>query len=570
MARSSRCVRTTVVAGGNRRRRRRPIRSRRSDAQRRANEHLLHSGDLRRLIDVDVRSELERELVLSGARGAEQRLHHLDRAAVMLDHAAQKRAVEVRPARPVEGVELRRRQHARHECFVMCVARRHAGHRAHGRPGVRVSGDRVEIRLRHGLSPVGQPLLHDPNLVLLRVDDPRAERAHVVARAMGRRPARHDHRLRMVRDHPRHEGDVGRRVRPAHAVGERLSDRCGVGVHRRESRRLRARSARGTDEQNCRQSADPGPTNGWPATAGRTRTSKSVKHKLTLARCATRVKRGAAAHPSSPRRPASLRLDHAAPHHTFTARSTMAKFSNILGTVGNTPIVKINRLAPAGVTLYVKIEAFNPLGSVKPGQTVIEATSGNTGIGLAMVCAAKGYPLVVTMAESFSVERRRLMRFLGAKVVITPAAGRGIGMVEKATELANKHGWFEPHQFENEANADMHTWTTAREIVDDFKGEKLDYWVTGFGTGGTLKGEARVLAKERPDTKIVVCEPDDAPMLTSGEKQGRNADGTPAKPHPAFKPHPMQGWSPDFIPLITGEAIDKKAVDRILTVPGPE
>src|SRR6185437_9353092 len=211
----------------------------------------------------------------------------------------------------------------------------------------------------------------------------------------------------------------------------------------------------------------------------------------------------------------------------------MAKYASILETIGNTPVIRINRLGPKGVNLYVKIEAFNPLGSVKdrlaigvieaaeksgelkPGQTVIEATSGNTGIGLAMVCAAKGYPLVVTMAESFSVERRKLMRFLGAKVILTPAAERAVGMINKTIELAEKHGWFMTRQFENEANADMHSRTTAREIVDDFAGEKLDYWVTGFGTGGTLKGVARVLAKERPDTKIVVCEPDDAPMLSS-------------------------------------------------------
>src|SRR5512141_1048596 len=266
----------------------------------------------------------------------------------------------------------------------------------------------------------------------------------------------------------------------------------------------------------------------------------------------------------------------------------MTKFANILETVGNTPVVKIGKLAPPGVNLYVKIEAFNPLGSVKdrlalgvieaaeksgelkPGQTVIEATSGNTGIGLAMVCAQKGYPLVVTMAETFSVERRRLMRFLGAKVVITPAAERGMGMVKKAVELAETHGWFLTRQFENEANPDMHSRTTAREIVNDFKGEKLDYWVTGFGTGGTLKGVARVLKKELPDTKIIVCEPADAPMLTSGEKQERNADGTPAKPNPAFKPHPMQGWSPDFIPKITGDAVDMKLIDRVLTVAGSD
>jgi cysteine synthase A len=263
-------------------------------------------------------------------------------------------------------------------------------------------------------------------------------------------------------------------------------------------------------------------------------------------------------------------------------------YANILETVGHTPVVKINRLAPPDINLYVKIEAFNPLGSVKdrlalgvieaaeksgelkPGQTVIEATSGNTGIGLAMVCAQKGYPLVVTMAETFSVERRRLMRFLGAKVVLTPAAERGMGMVNKAAELAKANGWFMTRQFENEANPDMHSRTTAREIIDDFAGEKLDYWVTGFGTGGTLKGVARVLAKERPDTKIIVCEPEDAPMLTSGGPQQRKPDGTPAAPHPEWKPHPMQGWSPDFIPKLTGDVVDMKVIDRIVRIPGPE
>src|SRR5688572_26741453 len=206
---------------------------------------------------------------------------------------------------------------------------------------------------------------------------------------------------------------------------------------------------------------------------------------------------------------------------------SVARYDSILGTIGNTPVVRINRLAPPGINLFAKIEAFNPLGSVKdrlalgvieaaeqsgqlkPGQTVIEATSGNTGIGLAMVCAQKGYPLVVTMAEQFSVERRKLMRFLGAKVVLTPAAGRAVAMVTKAVELAKTHGWFLTRQFENEANADMHSRTTAREIIADFQGERLDYWVTGYGTGGTLKGVARVLAKERPETKIVVCEPAD-------------------------------------------------------------
>jgi cysteine synthase len=266
----------------------------------------------------------------------------------------------------------------------------------------------------------------------------------------------------------------------------------------------------------------------------------------------------------------------------------MARFENILQTIGNTPVVKIGKLAPAGIDLYVKIEAFNPLGSVKdrlalgviedaersgklkPGQTVIEATSGNTGIGLAMVCAQKGYPLVVTMAESFSVERRKLMRFLGARVVITPAAERAVGMVNKANELAAANGWFLTRQFENEANADFHSRTTAREILRDFEGQRLDYWVTGFGTGGTLKGVARVLQKERPDTKVVVCEPADAPMLTSGTAQERNADGTPAKPNSAFKPHPMQGWSPDFIPKLTGDAVAMKVISKVLTITGAE
>jgi cysteine synthase A len=266
----------------------------------------------------------------------------------------------------------------------------------------------------------------------------------------------------------------------------------------------------------------------------------------------------------------------------------MSRYENILGTIGNTPVVRINRMAPKGVNLFAKIEAFNPLGSVKdrlalgvieaaeksgelkPGQTVIEATSGNTGIGLAMVCAQKGYPLVVTMAEQFSVERRKLMRFLGAKVVLTPAAGRAVGMVAKAVELAKAHGWFLTRQFENEANADIHSRTTAREIVADFRGERLDYWVTGYGTGGTLKGVSRVLAKEMPDTKIVVCEPDDAPLLGSGLEQVRNPDGSAAAPHPAFKPHPMQGWTPDFIPKLTADVVQMKVIDRILRIPGAE
>ena len=266
----------------------------------------------------------------------------------------------------------------------------------------------------------------------------------------------------------------------------------------------------------------------------------------------------------------------------------MARYDNILETVGKTPVVKINRLGPSGVNLFVKIEAFNPLGSVKdrlalgvieaaeksgelkPGQTVIEATSGNTGIGLAMVCAQKGYPLVVTMAEQFSVERRRLMRFLGAKVVLTPQAQRGMGMVVKAVELAKTHGWFLTRQFENEANPDFHSRTTAREIVEDFRGMRLDYWVTGYGTGGTLKGVARVLAKEMPDTKIIVCEPEDAQLLGSHVEQARQADGSPATAHPAFKPHPMQGWTPDFIPKITGDAVAMKVIHKLVPIPGPE
>lgn len=266
----------------------------------------------------------------------------------------------------------------------------------------------------------------------------------------------------------------------------------------------------------------------------------------------------------------------------------MARFSNILETVGNTPVVRINKLAPPHVNLFVKIEAFNPLGSVKdrlalgiieaaeksgalkPGQTVVEATSGNTGIGLAMVCAQKGYPLVITMVETFSVERRKLMRFLGAKVVLTPAAERAMGMVKKAQELAAEHGWFLARQFENEANPDMHSRTTAQEILADFKADRLDYWVTGFGTGGTLRGVSRVLTKERPDTKIIVAEPTDAPMLTQNLPQARNADGTPASGNAAWKPHPLQGWSPDFIPKITADAVESGAIDKVITVTGAD
>jgi cysteine synthase A len=263
-------------------------------------------------------------------------------------------------------------------------------------------------------------------------------------------------------------------------------------------------------------------------------------------------------------------------------------FDNILQTIGRTPVVRLNKLAPDGINLFVKIEAFNPMGSVKdrlalgvieaaeksgalkPGQTVVEATSGNTGIGLAMVCAQKGYPLVVTMSESFSIERRRMMRFLGAKVVLTPAALKGSGMLAKATELAMKHGWFLCRQFENEANADAHSRTTAPEILAAFAGERLDYWVTGFGTGGTLKGVARVLARERPDTRIIVCEPDNSPVLGSGIPQPKNSDGTLSESHPMFRPHLMQGWSPDFIPKLTEDAISMGLVDRVVAVNGAD
>jgi cysteine synthase A len=266
----------------------------------------------------------------------------------------------------------------------------------------------------------------------------------------------------------------------------------------------------------------------------------------------------------------------------------MARYDSILGTVGNTPVVRINNLGPDGVNLFVKLEAFNPLGSVKdrlalgvieaaeksgelkPGQTVVEATSGNTGIGLAMVCAAKGFPLVVVMADSFSVERRRLMRFLGAKVLLSPAAHRAVGMVEKTAELAKAHGWFMTRQFENEANADYHSKTTAPEILRDFEGEQLDYWVTGYGTGGTLKGVARVLREKSPKTKVVVCEPADAALVASGQPQAYNPDGTPAVGHPAWKPHPMQGWTPDFIGKLTGEAVDAHLIDQLVAIPGPE
>jgi cysteine synthase len=258
------------------------------------------------------------------------------------------------------------------------------------------------------------------------------------------------------------------------------------------------------------------------------------------------------------------------------------KFDSILDTIGRTPVVRIGSLAPRNVNVFAKLEAFNPMGSVKdrlaigvieaaersgalkPGQTVIEATSGNTGIGLAMVCARKGYPLVVVMAENFSVERRKLMRFLGARVVLTPAAAKGSGMLAKAQELAGKHGWFLARQFENEANAEVHSRTTAQEILAAFEGERLDYWVTGFGTGGTLKGVARVLRAERPETGIIVCEPDNSPVLGSGIAQPDGAS------HPVFRPHLMQGWAPDFIAKLTQDAMAAGHIDRILPVSGAD
>ena len=262
--------------------------------------------------------------------------------------------------------------------------------------------------------------------------------------------------------------------------------------------------------------------------------------------------------------------------------------NNILETIGNTPVVKINRLAPPGIDLFVKVESFNPMGSVKdrmalaviqqaeregklkPGQTVVEATSGNTGIGLAMVCAAKGYPLVLTMAESFSIERRKILRFLGAKVVLTPAELKGSGMLAKAAELAQEHGWFLVRQFENEANAEVHTRTTALEILDVFRARQLDYFVTGYGTGGTLKGTARKLRERSPHTRIVVCEPDNSPLLGSGIPQARGPDGSPAGSHPSFRPHLMQGWTPDFIPRLAEDAVAMKLIDEIVPINGQQ
>jgi cysteine synthase A len=266
----------------------------------------------------------------------------------------------------------------------------------------------------------------------------------------------------------------------------------------------------------------------------------------------------------------------------------MARYANILETIGNTPLVRLDKLAPPGVNVYGKVESFNPLGSVKdrmaraviehaertgqltPGQTVIEATSGNTGIGLAMVCAQKGYPLVVTMAESFSLERRKLLRFLGAKVVLTPASEKGTGMLNKAVELAEQHGWFLCRQFENEANAEVHTRTTAREILADFDGEPLHAFVSGFGTGGTLLGVSRGLKAADPRIRIIAAEPDNSPVLGSGIPQPRDERGKPSASHPYFRPHLMQGWSPDFVSRLTEDAIAENLVDEIVPVDGNE
>lgn len=239
-------------------------------------------------------------------------------------------------------------------------------------------------------------------------------------------------------------------------------------------------------------------------------------------------------------------------------------YDSILDTIGNTPVVKLNRIAPSNQNMYVKIEAFNPLASVKdrlaiaiiedaerrgdlkPGQTVVEATSGNTGIALAMVCAAKGYPFVATMVETFSIERRKIMKALGAKVILTPAAERGSGMVKRATELAEQHGWFLARQFENEANPAYHRNTTGPEILRDFAGRDLDYFVSGWGTGGTMTGAGEIIKLARPDTKIIATEPENAAMLTGND----------------WSPHKIQGWTPDFIPGV----LNKDVADEIVLV----
>ena len=263
-------------------------------------------------------------------------------------------------------------------------------------------------------------------------------------------------------------------------------------------------------------------------------------------------------------------------------------YNSIVDTIGNTPTFRIKNLSPEGISVFVKAEFFNPASSVKdrlaisiieeaekegllsPGQTIVEATSGNTGVGLAMVCASKGYPLVITMSESFSLERRKLMRFLGAKVVLTPKEAKGFGMIKKAQELSEKNGWFLASQFETNSNAKIHENTTAQEILSDFEGKPLDYWVTGYGTGGTVTGVGRVLRKKRPEVKIILSEPSNAQLIASKNQQQRNQNGTPKESHPSFEPHPIQGWTPDFIPLVLQEAIDSNLYDELIPVSGQE
>lgn len=268
----------------------------------------------------------------------------------------------------------------------------------------------------------------------------------------------------------------------------------------------------------------------------------------------------------------------------LAVRTMASLHQDITSTIGRTPVVRINKIAPKHVELYAKLEYFNPLSSVKdrlalaiilhgektgalkPGMTVVEASSGNTGIALAMVCAQRGYPFVCIMAETFSIERRKIMRALGARVILTPAAEKGTGMVKKAQELAKQHGWFLARQFENEANPEYHANTTGPEILSDFSGHNLDYWVTGYGTGGTFHGAGKTLKAARPDLKIILSEPTGAPLVSSGQAQDRQADGSSAKTHPAFAPHPIQGWTPDFIPLVTEQAIALGLHDDIVKV----
>ena len=263
-------------------------------------------------------------------------------------------------------------------------------------------------------------------------------------------------------------------------------------------------------------------------------------------------------------------------------------YKDILQTIGNTPSIKLRNISINETNIYVKAEYFNPAssvkdrlaisiienaeknGSIKEGQTVVEATSGNTGIGLAMVCAAKNYPLVVTMPDSASIERRKLMRFLGAKVLLTPASEGGTGAYEVAKKLVLKNNWFFARQFENEDNANVHEETTGIEIYNDFKEIGLDYWVSGYGTGGTFTGVSRTLRRKLPNTKLILTEPDVAPLLESGTKQVRNDDGSAAKSHPSWNPHPIQGWTTDFIPLVLQESIDNKYYDELIPVSGDD